>query len=281
MSLENQKRQMSCPLWLLLLLLIGAVLLYLLYNHASTKKAQYIQQDIENRTTSGLSGNDIFNAVTAKADGRDITLSGSAASEEDKTQAGLIASDVFGVRQVSNLITVQQVPETVTDSKEEDIVENKSFSSSAKVEPLPNEFLPLPDESDETEETSTEDKKIAAAVEQLKQLDFSSITFEKNSSDLTNQAIETLDIAVATLQDNPEVRVRIEGHTDSSGSPEVNLTISKQRATSVLNYLVGSGIDNTRMEAEGFGDQHPIAPNDTAEGRIKNRRIEIKVINGE
>ncbi len=274
MSLENQNRQMSCPLWMLLLLLIGAALLYVLHNHASTKKAQYIQQDIENRTITNLSDDDRYPSISVSADGRDITLSGTVRNEDDKTNAGLIASETNGVRQVSNLITIEQAQ--VSAPVPDEPKKAAEIMTKAKLEPLPDEFLPLPEENSEPEA-----QNITAAVEQFKKLDFSNITFERNSSDLTNQAIDTLDVAAKTLLAHPEVQIRIEGHTDSSGSPEVNLTISEQRAKSVLDHLVAAGIDSTRMEAEGFGDQHPIAPNETAEGRITNRRIEIKVINGE
>jgi len=61
----------------------------------------------------------------------------------------------------------------------------------------------------------------------------------------------------------------------------LNLKLSNQRAKSVLNYLVNAGVESTRIEANGYGDQFPIAPNETKAGRIKNRRIEIKVKNGE
>ena len=194
--------------------------------------------------------------------------------------ANLLAGDIFGVRQVSNTITLQTPMEISSDTIQE-VAEEANFTSSAKVDPLPEKFLPLPEESNDVEKTSAKENSAQAVEEQLRQLDFSNITFEKNSSDLTKKAIDTLDIALETLRNNPTVRVRIEGHTDSSGSPELNLTISKQRAASVLEYFVNSGIDSARMEAEGFGDQNPIASNDTADGRIQNRRIEIKVINGE
>ncbi len=274
MSQESQKSQMSCPLWLLLLLLIGAALLYLVYSQASTKKALEIQQDIESRAISNISGNDKLGAISVRADGRDLLLSGTVTNENERQLATQIASETIGVRQVTEDIAIQQA----TDQVPEPVVteEIKQIEVMAKVEPLPEKFQPLPEE-----ELTTKDEEVALVEEKLKQLDFSSITFQKNSSSLTAQAKETLNTAVNTLADNPGTRIRIEGHTDSSGNPELNLSISKQRAQSVLDYLVSSGIDSSRIEADGFGDQFPIAPNDTAAGRIKNRRIEIKAINGE
>ena len=265
-------------MWLLLLLLIGAGLLYLLHNHASSKKALYIQQDIQARTETNLAADGQFSQVSVHADGRDITLSGTVTNEEDKSSADMIATQTRGVRQVSNLINLTTPDDH--DTPEELAAKVPEVSSTAKVEPLPDEFLPLEDETP-TNNSTPQDEQITAAVEQLKSLDFNSITFEKNSSELTLQAKSTLDIAAKTLSDNPDVKIRIEGHTDSSGNPELNLTISQQRAKSVFDYFVTSGIDQSRMEFEGLGDKHPVASNDTAEGRIKNRRIEIKAINGE
>ena len=197
---------------------------------------------------------------------------------EDKSSAGLIAAQTRGVRQVSNVIAIQE--DSISSAPAETVEKVIEVSSMAKVEPLPDEFLPLEEEA-ESNNTAPKKEEISDAVAQLKSVDFNNITFERGSSELTQQAMNTLDIAAKTLLDNPSIQIRIEGHTDSSGSPEVNLTISKQRAQSVLDYFETSGIDGSRMEAEGFGDKHPIASNETAEGRINNRRIEIKAINGE
>ena len=73
----------------------------------------------------------------------------------------------------------------------------------------------------------------------------------------------------------PEHRVRIEGHTDSTGSEEYNLKLSTERAQSVLGFLAEEGIDDSRLKAVGYGLTRPIAENDTREGRQKNRRVEI------
>ncbi|HNQ00543.1 MAG TPA: OmpA family protein, partial [Bacteroidia bacterium] len=74
----------------------------------------------------------------------------------------------------------------------------------------------------------------------------------------------------------PEAKLSVEGHTDNTGNPEKNVTLSQKRCESVKNYLVSKGIDANRLTATGYGDTRPIADNKTADGRAKNRRVELK-----
>lgn len=92
-----------------------------------------------------------------------------------------------------------------------------------------------------------------------------------------SQAI--LDDVAQALRDAPFIKkVRIEGHTDSQGSDEVNLRLSQQRADAVMAQLIKRGIDPGRLEAVGFGEANPIASNATAKGRAENRRTEFNII---
>lgn len=102
------------------------------------------------------------------------------------------------------------------------------------------------------------------------------ITFESGSDDLTAEGEAVLDGAVAYLLDNP-VDVEIQGHTDSIGPSEPNQRLSERRATTVLEYLVANGVDEALLTAVGFGEDEPVADNDTPEGRAENRRIEFRV----
>jgi OOP family OmpA-OmpF porin len=79
--------------------------------------------------------------------------------------------------------------------------------------------------------------------------------------------------------DNPDVRVRVEGHTDSTGDAKYNLGLSYRRAESVKNYLVSKGIDANRLSVVGFGEDKPLVSNKTRAGRAVNRRVEFKVLN--
>lgn len=105
------------------------------------------------------------------------------------------------------------------------------------------------------------------------------VTFETASADLTVEARVILDEVAAALVSNDDVRVRVNGHTDSTGSRAYNLTLSQNRADSVVAYLASRGVAVGRMEARGFGPDQPVATNDTAEGRQENRRVELERIN--
>jgi OOP family OmpA-OmpF porin len=73
----------------------------------------------------------------------------------------------------------------------------------------------------------------------------------------------------------PDMKLDIGGHTDSTGKAEFNLKLSKQRAESVQKFLTEMGVEPQRSMSRGYGANQPIAPNDTAEGRSKNRRVDI------
>jgi len=79
------------------------------------------------------------------------------------------------------------------------------------------------------------------------------------------------------MNENPTLKLKIEGHTDNAGNDDANMKLSEDRAEAVKTYLVSKGISADRITAEGFGETMPIADNGTAAGRTKNRRVEIKV----
>jgi OOP family OmpA-OmpF porin len=99
--------------------------------------------------------------------------------------------------------------------------------------------------------------------------------FAFNSATLTPGAIAELSDTLSSLQSDPELRIRIDGHTDSVGSDAYNLRLSQRRADSVKHYLVGEGISGSRIETRGFGESSPVADNDTEAGRARNRRVEV------
>jgi len=102
------------------------------------------------------------------------------------------------------------------------------------------------------------------------------ILFDVNSTNIRGESAPTLEEIGIMLQEHPDLRVSIEGHTDSDGDDAHNLTLSDGRATAVRTYLIESfGIDAGRLEAKGFGETAPIAPNDTPEGKQENRRVEV------
>jgi MYXO-CTERM domain-containing protein len=105
------------------------------------------------------------------------------------------------------------------------------------------------------------------------------VLFQKDSDILIVQSRAVLDAAVALLREHPDlVMLRVEGHTDGRGDPRHNLDLSKRRAQAVRRYLVKKGVASSRLEAEGYGSERPIAANDTAEGRARNRRVEMLIL---
>ena len=105
---------------------------------------------------------------------------------------------------------------------------------------------------------------------------FRNVTFAFDSAALSAEARKTLDAkAVTALKDNPAVRVKIIGHTDSIGSDGYNQGLSERRAQSVAKYLSSKGIASSRLMTEGRGESDPVAPNSVSAGRAANRRVEM------
>ncbi len=104
------------------------------------------------------------------------------------------------------------------------------------------------------------------------------VQFEIGSANLTADAQKTLDEVAEAMKAAPMVKVEIHGHTDNTGSLELNNRLSLQRAESVKKYLVGKGVEESRLGTKGFGPSKPIATNDTPEGRTENRRIEFVIV---
>ena len=88
-----------------------------------------------------------------------------------------------------------------------------------------------------------------------------------------------LDEIAAIMQQYPNTRFVVEGHTDSSGDDAYNMDLSRKRAAAVVNYLVGKGINRSMLSSVGYGETQPIASNSTAEGRAQNRRVVVRLGN--
>lgn len=101
------------------------------------------------------------------------------------------------------------------------------------------------------------------------------VLFEVNGFALKPGATRNLDKIASYLRQFKNAKASIEGHTDSTGAAEYNNQLSQKRAEAVLNYLVGVGVEENRLSAKGFGQSLPVAPNDTPEGRQRNRRVEV------
>jgi OmpA-OmpF porin, OOP family len=106
---------------------------------------------------------------------------------------------------------------------------------------------------------------------------FDRLEFETDSARLAPSATEQLRNVADILRAYPSVKVKIGGYTDNTADASHNLQLSQERANAAMLQIVGMGINASRVAAEGYGEQHPVADNATAEGRQRNRRVDIRV----
>jgi OOP family OmpA-OmpF porin len=106
------------------------------------------------------------------------------------------------------------------------------------------------------------------------------IMFETGKADIKPQSEGVLGKIGTFLADNNELKVEIDGHTDSQGTDADNQALSEKRAAAVMEYLLAKfpGIQRDQLTSRGYGESRPVASNDTAEGRAKNRRVEFKLL---
>lgn len=173
--------------------------------------------------------------VQVVADGREIVLTGTVASEEIRARAGALALAVPGVRTVDNRLRVAAPP------------------------PPPPPPPPA-----------------AAVQERINQILLDKrIEFETGRDVLLSRSIPILEEVLSVLKEAPQLSVSIEGHTDNLGNAEMNRALSQARARTVVTWLTGRGIAESRLQSAGFGPDKPVAPNTSAEGRARNRRVDI------
>ncbi|HQP31579.1 MAG TPA: OmpA family protein, partial [Deltaproteobacteria bacterium] len=116
-----------------------------------------------------------------------------------------------------------------------------------------------------------------APVDEKTWFTFDRLTFETGKATLKPESQEQLKNIAEIMKAYPKVSIKLGGYTDNVGDPQANLQLSKARAEAVMADLVTLGIDAKRLQAEGYGQEHPVADNSTEEGRAKNRRIDLRV----
>ena len=114
-------------------------------------------------------------------------------------------------------------------------------------------------------------------VDKTTWFDFDRLLFATNSATLDPASHEQLSNVAAILKAYPKVKIKLGGYTDNTGDPAANLKLSGDRANNVMAELVKLGVDPSRLEAQGYGEEHPVGDNKTEEGRALNRRISLRV----
>lgn len=104
------------------------------------------------------------------------------------------------------------------------------------------------------------------------------VTFATNSSDIQSGFFPVLNSVGSVLTEYEKTVIEVAGHTDNTGSVSYNQTLSERRASSVARYLTAQGLQPVRVITEGYGPQHPMATNATADGRQQNRRVELRLV---
>jgi outer membrane protein OmpA-like peptidoglycan-associated protein len=232
-------------------------------------------------------------------------LTGVARSEEDRSIAAKIVAASLGEGAiVKNSVTLlpaeDQTPADTEETEAAASIDTETVPADtataetlAVVEPEPATTLPvttlpvttlpvttlpvttLPEATVAPTTVPEPTTTVAPTLEANGTIALEGVQFDLGSARLTRDSATVLDRLVKTLNDNPDLKIAITGHTDSSGDPGFNKTLSKARANSVLAYLTKAGIDATRLKAEGLGDSKPRADNATSAGRKQNRRIEV------
>jgi lipid-binding SYLF domain-containing protein len=116
---------------------------------------------------------------------------------------------------------------------------------------------------------------VSASLRESGRVTLSDVHFATGKATITSDSETALNNVVAALKDHADWNIRVEGFTDNVGSREANLKLSDERANGVMDWLANHGIDRSRLTAKGYGEARPVAKNSTAEGRAKNRRVEL------
>lgn len=106
----------------------------------------------------------------------------------------------------------------------------------------------------------------------------SGVYFDTNKYNVNSKSAVTLDKLAAIFKEYPDSNILVEGHTDSTGDDNYNMTLSEQRAESVTSYLSGKGVSSGRFTTNWYGETQPKYDNNTVDGRAKNRRVELAII---
>jgi outer membrane protein OmpA-like peptidoglycan-associated protein len=270
-------------------------------------EADRIERDLEQRAHSALAAAG-FEWASVAFSGRDGILVGTPERLSEQSEALALVRNLWGVRTVgARTGFVEERPVAAPGSRGQPQIEPDTTLKSADVVLLP-EMRPTsvtaakpaldraraddegaPPDAQKSQDRRTAvlataalppaislpDETCSAAVRAASVSD--PVRFARGQARLNRSSRAVLDLLAAAANACPSAKLTIAGHTDARGPARRNLSLSQRRARVVVSYLIKRGIDAGRLEAVGYGETRPVAPNDTAEDRAKNRRIEIEV----
>lgn len=195
------------------------------------------------------------------------------------TAAVLVLAAAYLVNSLTSKSSPDWSVEELTTKKYKDSLQQEKRSLSVIVEDAKNgkvkeskEIEIMPADSGNKQVQSLEDKGefLPSPNENV------IIYFKHNSNELTDAAFQALYQIAEYMIRNPETKITVIGYTDASGNESYNMNVSRFRANIVKSYLLGKGVDSSKIESAGLGSANPVATNETAEGRRVNRRVEIE-----
>ncbi|MCH7225390.1 OmpA family protein [Haloferula sp. A504] len=140
---------------------------------------------------------------------------------------------------------------------------------------LGQQYLTIVDEASFKKSLTFGPAQMKAALDADGRVMLYDILFDYDQASLQKDSLKQLEHVLTLLQDNPDLNVEIQGHTDDQGGDAYNLELSQRRADAVRSFLLLFGIPEPRLTAKGYGETMPVAPNDTDENRARNRRVEL------
>ena len=289
-----KKCSIFCVAWWPLIF-IGIPLLFMLALLAF--KWRFIETDVAQNTTTDLQSIEASWAnVETKNRGRDVLITGTAPNQAAIDQVQLVAESSYGVNKVTIVsdikapVTELPIIEGEADSTidtmvaesstQNDLTASSQLINSAIIEPTEVAAV----QSAEVEPTEVVEPAELPLVEQdicqdllNDLLSKGNINFETAKATISTSSFDLLSSIKSTADRCPEASFEIAGHTDNVGNDAANMTLSQNRADAVKNYLVKKGIASNRIETKAYGETQPVMSNESAEGRAKNRRIEVNV----
>ena len=156
------------------------------------------------------------------------------------------------------------------------------FGSCRAKKPVVTEQAPVVEQEKPADTARVEQKEVEVTptpTEKMPEFKYSNIQFEFNSSVLKTSSYSVLDQIATEMKKYNTVKFNIEGHASMEGTDQRNMTLSNDRANAVKAYLINAGVEGENLTSVGFGESKPIASNANEEGRVLNRRVEIKKAN--
>jgi len=259
---QDRRRRLVVPLTVAAVGLAGIFVL------EDLPRRHTIESQLTDRSQAALTKAGLTN-VAVRFTGRDGTVSVLSADQADRARQ--IVAGQTGVR-IAKVEVVSALPATThpasTQTPATTITAKPSESPSSVASPSPSSSAPTPSPSGSPNEPDF--TALQQAIDGAGQIQFAT-----GSAVLTGDSAATLDRIAAVLKANPNVKVLIAGNTDNVGSAAGNQALSEARAKAVYTALVRRGVNGDRMTTIGYGETHPLVPNDSDDNRARNRRVDF------